>query len=170
MKKRVFLRISAKKAQREVSIGTLLLLLLGIGGLALVILGFYNYWGKFSKIPGQLPGDLEVVAQSCEISAKSGLKTSYCIEFKEIKLGGKKQYVNCPYLLKIGADIPSSGNIQCDKAPDDTNYKAVKGFEGDYDADRYCKRLRADSDYEGKTIINGIICPKGENSNGEGSR
>ena len=45
-----------------------------------------------------MPGDLEVAAQSCELSAKQEFTTSYCNEFKELKISGKKQYVNCKFL------------------------------------------------------------------------
>lgn len=87
----------SKKAQ-GLSTTTLVLLILAGIVLVVVVLGFTKGWGYvFDKI-GLLPGDLEAAAQSCGVSASSSLKTSYCNEFKEVIIAGKKQYVNCQYL------------------------------------------------------------------------
>ena len=93
-------KVVNKKGQ-GLSTTTLVLLILAGLVLVVVVIGFTTGWGYiFDKI-GLLPGDLEAAAQSCGFSATSGLKTSYCNEFKEIRISGKKQYVNCQYLEGI---------------------------------------------------------------------
>lgn len=84
-----------KKAQATRFI---VILIVGIIVLVVVALGFTQGWGViFDKI-GLLPGNLEAAAQSCGISASQNFKTSYCNEFKEVTITGKKQHVTCEYL------------------------------------------------------------------------
>ncbi len=91
------LKMFNKKAQ-GLPISTLILLILGIIVLVVVAVGFIKGWDFiFGKI-GILPGDLEVAAKACDVSGSNNLKTSYCNEFKEVKIAGKKQFVNCDYL------------------------------------------------------------------------
>jgi hypothetical protein len=89
-------KVMGKKAQ--LNINMLVLLFLGIIIAAIVVFGVF---GGFDAIFGKvdvLPGELEAAAQSCGISASQGLKTSYCDEFKNVKISGKDQYANCKYL------------------------------------------------------------------------
>lgn len=84
----------SRKAQ-ELSITTLVLIVLGVVILVLLILGFTQGWdwiiSKFSILPGQ---SLETVAQSCNIAAQGGLAIDFC-SFKKVKVDGRNEYVNC---------------------------------------------------------------------------
>ncbi len=84
----------SRKAQ-ELSITTLVLIVLGVVILVLLILGFTQGWdwiiSKFSILPGQ---SLETVAQSCNIAAQGGLAIDFC-SFKKVKVDGRTEYVNC---------------------------------------------------------------------------
>ena len=94
------MRKRGNKLGQGLSTSTLVLLILAAIVLIVVVLGFTQGWGYiFDKI-GLLPGDLEAAAKSCETSAQYGLKTSYCNEFKKVRVAGKKQWVNCDYLEK----------------------------------------------------------------------
>jgi hypothetical protein len=83
------------KRGQDLSIGTLILIILGIAVLVILIIGFTSGWdfliSKFSIAPGQA---LESVAQSCLISGNNNLALDFC-SFKEVKIDGKNQWLNC---------------------------------------------------------------------------
>ncbi len=90
-----------KKGQ-GLSSETIILLLIAVVVLVIVILGFTKGWGWVFGGFGLLPGDLEKSAQACDLAGQNNLKTTYCNEFKEVKISGKNQFVNCEYLAKSG--------------------------------------------------------------------
>jgi len=99
--------IADRKGQ-NLTIGTLILIILGIVVLVLLIIGFTVGWDfiidKFRVAPGQT---LEAVAQSCKFSANNDFKTDYC-GFKEVKIEGKNQFISCEdqrVQNAIGGDI-----------------------------------------------------------------
>jgi hypothetical protein len=83
------------KRGQDLSIGTLILIILGIAVLVILIIGFTSGWdfliSKFSIAPGQT---LETLAQSCLISGNNALSLDFC-SFKEVSIDGKDQWVNC---------------------------------------------------------------------------
>ncbi len=85
-----------RKGQEGISIGTLLIIVLGVVVVVVLILGVtgnLNFiFEKINLLPGQ---SLETVAQGCNIAAKTGLKVDYCDTFKKIKIDGKTEYINC---------------------------------------------------------------------------
>lgn len=83
------------KRGQELSIGTLVLIVLGIIVLVLLILGFSIGWESlFSKIGIFQGNDLASVVTACNLATSSSSQTSYC-EFKKAKINGVSQYVNC---------------------------------------------------------------------------
>lgn len=88
-----------KRGQEGVTLGTLILLILGAVALIVIVLGFTMGWSFiFSKI-GILPGQsLQALAESCKISAGSDLAIDYC-GYKYIQVEGEdqKQWINCEY-------------------------------------------------------------------------
>ena len=117
-----------KKAQEGVTIGTLILIVLGIVVLVTIIIGFTTGFGfitdKFEIAPGQ---NLEAVAQSCKISAETDLKIDYCT-FKEISVDGKDQFVNCEdqrVQIAIKDDIDNKVR-DCNGLDNKTSYCANK--------------------------------------------
>lgn len=84
----------SRKGQ-DLSITTLILIVLGVVVLVLLVLGFTKGWdwitSKFDILPGQ---SLETVAQSCKIAVQSNLIVDFC-SFKAVKVDGVSQYVNC---------------------------------------------------------------------------
>ncbi|MBM3233062.1 hypothetical protein FJZ18_02760 [Candidatus Pacearchaeota archaeon] len=84
---------------QELSVGTLILIVLGIVLLVLLILGFSlgwsNLWEKINIFSSTT--SLESIAQKCSLAVTSGSLLSYCESFTQITFEGKKQYVNCEY-------------------------------------------------------------------------
>ncbi|MAE49290.1 hypothetical protein CMI48_00530 [Candidatus Pacearchaeota archaeon] len=78
----------------EYMVGLVIIVIVG----AIIIIGSTQGFGfifdKFKVLPGQ---NLEAVVQSCNLAIKNGLVASACVEFKEVKLDGSKQYVNCEF-------------------------------------------------------------------------
>ena len=85
-----------KKGQ-DLSIGTLILIVLGIVVLVLLIMGFSlgwsNLWEKINIFGGG--SSLSTIATGCNIAATQGDKIRYCQEFQSIKVNGKIEYYNC---------------------------------------------------------------------------
>ncbi|MEK6917540.1 MAG: hypothetical protein AABW51_01190 [Nanoarchaeota archaeon] len=88
------------KRGQGLSSETIIILVIAVIVLVIVVLGFTRGWdwvfGGFAK----LPGDLEKTGQACGFAGENNLKTTYCNEFKEVKIAGKNQRVNCEYLAK----------------------------------------------------------------------
>ncbi|MBS3099502.1 hypothetical protein J4462_04780 [Candidatus Pacearchaeota archaeon] len=85
-----------KKAQ-DLSIGTLILIVLGIVVLVLLILGFSLGWSNLWQKIGIFGGTSSIadVVIACKLAATSQDTYGYCQDFKEIKIDGKTEYVNC---------------------------------------------------------------------------
>ncbi len=85
-----------KKGQ-DLSIGTLILIVLGIVVLVLLVLGFSmgweNLWEKINIFGGG--SSIGTVASACELAAQQDNKYGYCQEFKRVKVGQTNEYVNC---------------------------------------------------------------------------
>ena len=85
-----------KKGQ-EMSVTTLILIIIGIVLLVVLILGFtmgwQNLWNKINILGGT--SNIETVIQACNLAATSDSTYSYCSEFKQIKVSGKTEYLNC---------------------------------------------------------------------------
>jgi len=86
-----------KKRGQELSIGTLILIVLGIVVLVLLILGFSLGWQNLWERIGIFTGgsSIESVVAACKISASTGSSASFCSDFKKIRIDGKTQYLNC---------------------------------------------------------------------------
>jgi len=87
-----------KRAQAQMPGATVVGLGVGIIVLITLAIGFTMGFDTIFGFLYSAPGALEQVAQSCGISGANGLATSYCNEFKEVKIAGKDQWVNCNYL------------------------------------------------------------------------
>lgn len=101
-----------KKGQ-EMSISTLVIIILAIVVLVLVVLGFTmgwsNLWGKINILGGG--GGVETVIQACKLAVTSDSTFSYCNEFKKVTIDGQTQYINCEAPQVIGLDKKLSCNL-----------------------------------------------------------
>jgi len=88
--------IKNKKGQ-DLSIGTLILIVLGIVVLVLLILGFsigwQNLWEKINIFGGG--SSIGDVAIACGLSATQDNQYGYCQDFKKVKVAGKTEYLTC---------------------------------------------------------------------------
>ena len=85
-----------KKAQ-DLSIGTLILIVLGIVVLVLLILGFSlgwsNLWQKINIFGGS--SSIGDIVTACNLAATSQNNYDYCQNFRQIKVNGATEYLNC---------------------------------------------------------------------------
>jgi len=85
------------KRGQDLSIGTLILIVLGIVVLVLLILGFSmgweNLWEKINIFGGG--SSISTVVTACDGAALQNNEYGYCQDFKKVKVDGKTQYMNC---------------------------------------------------------------------------
>ncbi len=83
------------KRGQDLSITTLLLIVLGVIVIVIIIMGFTVGWNfifdKFRIVPGQ---NLQAIGKSCELAAQGDLQIDYCT-YKKISLEGNTEYINC---------------------------------------------------------------------------
>ncbi|MBC8435015.1 hypothetical protein H8D91_00750 [archaeon] len=102
-----------KRGQSEIGLGTLLMIIIGVVGLVLVGMFVYNSWNKINTTVGTItPEDRTVYAQACEQALTLG-EAGYCMDFKEVKIGKEKQYMNCDNLNDDFALNISDTSITC---------------------------------------------------------
>lgn len=87
------------KRGQELSVGTLILIVLGIVLLVLLILGFSLGWSNLWEKIGIFSSStsLESVAQKCTLAVTSSSLVSYCETFSQVTVDGNKMYINCEY-------------------------------------------------------------------------
>ena len=90
--------LKANKKAQDLSIGTLILIVLGIIVLVLLILGFsYGWsslWEKINIFGGGGSSIADVVI-NCNLAVTSNAVYTYCNDFKKIKINNEVEYVNC---------------------------------------------------------------------------
>lgn len=140
---------------QDLSIGTLILIVLGIVVLVLLILGFSMGWQDlFTKINIFSGGsNLESVAQACNLAAESQATITYCEDFKKVKDNGKTVYVNCEH-SKIASSLRSTLSCstpladriktQCEQLIKDQKFKTIDNCQkfdtlvNDKQCNEYC--------------------------------
>lgn len=87
-----------EKRGQQLSITTLLLIVIGVVVAVVLIIGFTQgfdfIFGKTEFLPGQT---LEALVQTCGVAGQNELVADYCKTFKEVELNGRKRFVNCQY-------------------------------------------------------------------------
>jgi hypothetical protein len=134
--------IQNKKGQ-DLSIGTLILIVLGIVVLVLLILGFSlgwdNLWEKINIFGGGSSIGNKVSA--CQVKVTSNDKYGYCNEFTLVtNAEGDKEYLNC-------LDSRIAGSLQEKISCDKTEQQLIN---------EQCARLNEGDD----TKVNNKDCPK----------
>ena len=135
-----------KKAQ-DLSIGTLILIVLGVIVLVMLIFGFnigwQNLWEKINIFGGGSSiGDVVI---ACKLAVTSQDKYGYFQSFKQIKIDGTKEYVNC-----------QDGRVEA--SLDDKLSGAPAGYEDkDKSSKTYCTSLAVNKK---PANINGMVCPE----------
>lgn len=149
--------VQNRKGQ-DLSIGTLILIVLGIVVLVLLILGFSmgweNLWEKINIFGGG--SSISAVATACDLAAQQDNKFAYCQEFKEVTVGQDNEYLSC----EDQRIQPSLDNkLSCESSREQVNERKMELCEGFTPSDRR------------NTEINGEKChelfPDTYNSEGE---
>lgn len=131
-----------RKRKGDVTITTVILIVLGLAVLVMMILGFTKGWNVIFKPFDRAPSELQTLAKACAIYAQGSLNIDFC----KYNLIGK-ELVNCrhPQIIDslktdgINTDLPS---LRCD------NNLAFK--------QNACKTLAAGK--YGTTTIEGVTC------------
>jgi len=131
----------------QFSQGFLLWLIIGIVAVAFVLYFFTDVFGSISDAWGFAPDDLSKAAIACAgyVSLESPL--NYC-NYRELTINSKKQWVNCNFIYDE-AEKKASGSAGFTKLADGTCLED------------YCVSvLQTKANYDGKSIVNGVLCPK----------
>lgn len=83
------------KRGQDLTIGTLVLIALGVVVLVLLVLGFWKGWDfvfGFLDLAGDT--DLDVVAKKCATFVPAGFTSSYC-SFVKVTYQGQTEYISC---------------------------------------------------------------------------
>lgn len=85
-----------KKGQ-EMSISTLVLIVIGVIVLVLLVMGFSYGWQNLLDKINIFGGGTTIdnVVTSCNIAASSGAANSFCADFKKVKTSAGIEYINC---------------------------------------------------------------------------
>jgi len=81
-----------KRGQRDISIGTILLIILGVVVIIVLVLGFTGTFGDIFGKRAAIPGNVAAVEQGCKVAVQAGLIADYCYSFKKIS---DTEYINC---------------------------------------------------------------------------
>ena len=129
------------KRGQELSITTLILIIIGIVVLVLVIAGFTVGFGNLRERLGFIAGGSTVdsFAESCRISVATNAEFSFCLDFKRVRFESGAELLNCQD-SRVNLDTA----ITCDGDP------AVK----------YCtdQRTAKGADYDDAIVVNGKNC------------
>lgn len=142
--------VMKNKKGQDLSIGTLILIVLGVIVLVLLILGFSlgwsNLWEKINIFGGS--NSIGDVATACSLAVSSQNTYDFCQNFRQVKVDGKSQYVNCQD-TRIATSI-SSGSLGCSAEYGDARTSAI----------RYCETLRTSQGtrFDDQTVVNGFTC------------
>lgn len=86
------------KRGQDLSIGTLILIVLGIIVLVLLILGFTIGWNNlWDRVTGLGGGSITIddVVNSCTTLVATGAQNTYCNRFNKVKINGEDDYISC---------------------------------------------------------------------------
>ncbi len=94
-----------EKRGQELSIGTLVIIVIGVIVLVLLILGFSIGWENlFAKVGIVSGNDLSAMVAACKVAVASDSKASFC-ECKNVRINGPATKINCGYADVTSNDI-----------------------------------------------------------------
>lgn len=137
-----------KKAQTEVGLGTMLLLILGAIALVVIIIGITMGFGEFFGLLGFLPDDLTTMATACAGYVDMNLRGDYCT-FREGRIGGVKGWYNCDFVHNKSIEILA-----------EEPFVKMTGWCAAEAPEVKCRALKAEKEarYTGGEIVNGETC------------
>lgn len=142
--------VTKNKKGQDLSIGTLILIVLGVIVLVILILGFSVGWGKMWEKINIFSGGTSVneVVTACNLAASQGNKYGYCQEFKSVKINNEVEYLNCQDEARIASNIETK--INCNEAQKDARTSATW----------YCEQLKNSqgTNFKPDVKVNGFAC------------
>lgn len=125
------------KRKGDVTISTVILIVLGLAVLVMLIVGFTQGFDTLFGIFDRAPSELQTLASACEGYAKASLAIDYC-SYRIVEVDGNDEIVNCDHptikdILKgkaiklVTCSRSSDGNLQsiCSQIPENDR-KSVK--------------------------------------------
>lgn len=141
------------KRGQGLTIGTLILIILGIAVLVVLIVGFTQGFGFITDLFRFGPSDLEQVTQACVGYVRGGLYNDYCKTFRELNIGESKQFVNCQNPeIEIGVEADVNV-LNCGSRFGSDDFGSASN-SGNW----YCKDLLKRDKVRRGTKANGIAC------------
>jgi hypothetical protein len=133
-----------KKAQ-DLSIGTLILIVLGIVVLVLLILGFSIGWSNLWEKIGIFGGSSSIsdIVVACNLAGTSESTYDFCQKFHQIKIDGKTEYLNCQD-SRVNINLNNKLNCKRNTAKDSHDW--------------YCIELEKSKKLQTDTKVNGEVC------------
>ena len=101
------------KRKGDVTIATVILIVLGLAVLVMLIVGFTKGWDTIFKPLDNAPSELQTIAKACALYAQGGLTIDFC-NYRKIEVNGKDELVNCiddrikKSLISEGINLPKS--------------------------------------------------------------
>ena len=85
-------RLASQKKGQNMTLGTIILIVLGIAVLVFLIFGFStgwnNLWDRFTNIGGT--SNFDTIIQTCEVACSTSSSGAFCNEMRTVKFGEKK--------------------------------------------------------------------------------
>jgi len=102
------------KRGQEMSITTILLIVLGLVVVVVIILAVSGFFGPIFSGLKLAPSGLATFVKACDGYVNLDSKTDYCT-FREVTIDGKKEYLNCiDTRVQKDMDQTLTGKISCD--------------------------------------------------------
>ena len=116
MQKSVNNNLKTNKKAQDLSIGTLILIVLGIVVLVLLILGFSYGWASLLEKINIFWGKTSIsdVVNACNLAVTSNARYTYCNQFNEVTVDGKKEWISCED-PRVASGLTSKLQGECEK-------------------------------------------------------
>jgi len=124
--------MSLRNKKGDVTISTIILIVLGLVVLVMLIIGFTKGTGFFFDLFDSGPSELQTLGKACVLYAQGSLTIDFC-NYKLIKLDGKDKLINCRYngireTLAAGDVNINSGSLACSDATENARARAACSF------------------------------------------
>ncbi len=104
------------KRGQNITLGTIILIILGVVVMVILIFGFTTGWGKlWERLTGTAGNsNVDTVVTACNLACNTENKYGYCREVKNVKLGGGKNLVgSCENFEGEIAGLSACGSFEC---------------------------------------------------------
>ena len=116
------------KRGQNITLGTIILIILGIVVLVVLIFGFTSGWSNlWEKLVGSGSGsNVDSVRTECELACSTQREYDYCSDSRTVKFGGGITETGSCFSLS-GSDTSKAGIVSCNQI--DCEGKTIPGYE-----------------------------------------